>query len=115
MPPVTMLSSLFLALAMSAQAADLDSFTENAIYHGDKVDPSDAIARSTLDLVLSADGTQGVPLSICSATLIKQEVAITAAHCVSLDETNMVFYVRLFGKKGKVKVDRKSTRLNSSH
>ncbi|MBW2529039.1 MAG: trypsin-like serine protease [Deltaproteobacteria bacterium] len=91
----TTLDLVAAGLALAACSPDgLESGSAH-IYGGSRVEPGDAIARSTVALLTSSDYDTGHALVDGSATLVGQDVAVGAAHtCLEFRPQYVAFGVQ---------------------
>ncbi len=96
------LFAVILALPLSAcrrsPTIDGQEFSSSAqIVQGLEVSETDPVALSTVGLWLSGQSTdESLHPSLCTATLIDENHALTAAHCVSYFEKGYVVFARNF-------------------
>ncbi|MGK5089061.1 trypsin-like serine protease [Bdellovibrionota bacterium FG-2] len=89
--------ALSFALSQTAFAGNWDKFTDdnNWIVGGSLVNATDVISKSTVGLINGG--------ALCTASIIDVDLAVTAAHCVEMDEgIGLVFAQDMRAPKAKV-------------
>ena len=85
-----LISSVVLGLSLtSCGPLDLQSIktqTDSGIYGGQDVAPEDKIQNSIVGVYDSRTGT------LCTGTLLKNNIVLTAAHCLGIDTADMKVY-----------------------